>query len=59
MGGTATGSTHADGLGSTTALADGTGAVTDSDRYDAFGKLLSHSAPSAQPYRYTAETRNP
>ena len=35
------------------------GAVTDSYRYDAFGKLLSHGGPSAQRYRFTGEQQDP
>jgi RHS repeat-associated protein len=47
-----------DGLGSTTALADGSGIVTDSYKYDVFGAERSHTGPgtlSDQPFKFTGE----
>jgi RHS repeat-associated protein len=49
----------ADGHGSTRLLTDGSGAITDTYAYEAFGTQLSHTTTSAQPtfnrYRYTGE----
>ena len=50
---------HADGLGSIIALTDGTGAVVQTYRYDAFGNILSGTPIVAQPYAYTAREHDP
>ncbi len=44
---------HADGLGSITELTDGTGAIVQRYRYDAFGALLASPGPVTQPYTFT------
>lgn len=44
-----------DGLGSTTGLANATGAVIDTYRYDVFGAMRSHTGTSAQLYKFTGE----
>jgi RHS repeat-associated protein len=44
-----------DGLGSTRALADDTGNLTDSYDYVAFGELLNESGTTENSYRYTGE----
>ena len=46
---------HYDGLGSTRALSDSTGLLTDSYDYDAFGVELASFGASANDYRYTGE----
>ena len=43
---------HYDYRGSTTAITDGQGAVTDRYTYDAYGKLLSHTGTSNTPFLY-------
>jgi len=43
---------HYDYRGSTTAITDINGAVTDAYSYDAYGKLLSHTGTSATPFLY-------
>ena len=46
-----TGTTHyhlQDGVGSTTQLANTSGAVTDSYTYDAFGAITSHTGTNSQ-----------
>jgi len=43
---------HFDHLGSTLALTDADGNVTDSYAYDAFGRLLAHQGPSTQPFTF-------
>lgn len=43
---------HFDGTGSTLALTDSTGAVTDSYAYAPYGKLLGHSGASQQPFTF-------
>jgi len=50
---------HADGLGSIRLLTDETGAVTDSFEYTAFGELLNHVGPDAQPYQFAGEPFEP
>jgi RHS repeat-associated protein len=47
-----------DGLGSTAALTDGSGAVTDTYRYDAFGGLRSQLGTSGQPYRFAGQQQD-
>jgi RHS repeat-associated protein len=44
-----------DGLGSTRALADSTGNLTDSYDYVAFGELLNETGTTENSYRYTGE----
>ncbi|MFY9259850.1 MAG: RHS repeat-associated core domain-containing protein [Gallionella sp.] len=46
---------HNDGLGSTRALTDAAGNVTDAYDYAAYGGLENHSGASANPYLYTGE----
>ncbi len=46
---------HYDGLGSTRALTDSTGSVSDEYFYDAFGELLASSGSTDNSYRYTGE----
>lgn len=46
---------HYDGLGSTRSLSDGSGAVTDTYAYTAFGEELSFSGSSENAYLYTGE----
>lgn len=48
-----------DGHGSTRALADHTGSLTDSYDYDAFGVLLNSSGDTENAYRYTGEQLDP
>jgi len=47
-----------DGLGSTTGLTDGSGNVTATYTYDAFGKSLSEPGTSANYWRFTGEQRD-
>lgn len=44
-----------DGLGSTRALADEAGEITDSYEYSAYGNELNQSGTTANTYRYTGE----
>lgn len=44
-----------DGQGSVRALANGSGAITDSYTYDAYGNLLSSTGSTTNPYRYDAQ----
>ncbi|MGJ8661936.1 MAG: RHS repeat-associated core domain-containing protein, partial [Bacteroidota bacterium] len=44
-----------DGLGSVRALSDGSGDITDTYTYDAFGLELSTTGTTANQYRYTGE----
>jgi len=44
-----------DGHGSTRALADSTGSITDTYDYDAFGSLLDTTGTTENSYRYTSE----
>jgi RHS repeat-associated protein len=46
---------HADGLGSTRALSDGAGALTDAYTYDAFGATRSHAGGAGQPFMFAGE----
>jgi RHS repeat-associated protein len=50
---------HADGLGSTRAMTDGTGASTDQYTYDTFGTVRTHSGTSANAFTYTGEQVDP
>jgi hypothetical protein len=43
-----------DALGSTDRLADGTGTVTDSYIYQAFGTILPNSGSTVTPFKYVA-----
>jgi RHS repeat-associated protein len=49
---------HVDGLGSTRALTDTSGLVTDRYIYDAFGRMLAHSGGSTNTYRYAGEQKD-
>ena len=44
-----------DGLGSTTALANSTGTVTDGYTYDVFGALRSNTGTTANEFRFAGE----
>ncbi|MCP4841740.1 MAG: RHS repeat-associated core domain-containing protein, partial [Halieaceae bacterium] len=44
-----------DGLGSTRLLSDGTGAVTDTYDYEAFGSVLNQTGATENSYRFTGE----
>ena len=46
---------HYDGLGSTHALTDSTGATTDTYTYSAFGVQESSTGSSVNPYRYVGQ----
>lgn len=46
---------HYDGLGSTRYLSDGTGALTDSYHYEAFGQLLNETGATENSYRFAGE----
>ena len=46
---------HFDGLGSTRALTDGTGAVTDTYDYDAFGNLIARTGTTENPFLFTGQ----
>jgi len=46
---------HYDGLGSTRALSDSSGSLTDSYDYTAFGELLTQSGSTENLYQYTGE----
>ncbi len=46
---------HFDALGSTRALTDSTGSVTDTYEYNAFGVLESSTGTSVNPYRYVGQ----
>ncbi len=50
---------QADGLGSVIALADSTGGIAQTYRYDAFGSLVSDAPAIVQPYTYTARELDP
>jgi len=45
----------ADGQGSTRALADGAGTLTDTYRYDAYGTLLARTGSTADSFLYTGQ----
>ncbi|MFN8575182.1 MAG: peptidoglycan DD-metalloendopeptidase family protein, partial [Gemmatimonadaceae bacterium] len=44
-----------DGLGSTTDLTNGAGAVTDTYSYDVFGAVLARTGTNASPWKFTGE----
>lgn len=44
-----------DGLGSTKALADATGTITDSYAYDAYGEIIASSGSTTNSYKYAGE----
>src|SRR5262249_14887020 len=46
---------HRDGLGSTRALTDATGAITDRYAFDAFGRLLREIGGTTNPFRFAGE----
>ncbi|MBP6965046.1 MAG: RHS repeat-associated core domain-containing protein [Armatimonadetes bacterium] len=46
---------HFDALGSTRLLTNGSGTVTDTYTYDAWGKQTASTGPTAQPYRYVGQ----
>ena len=48
-----------DALGSTRALADGSGQITDSYDYSPYGTLLRHSGSSDNPFLFTGEQYDP
>ena len=48
-----------DGLGSTRALTDGLGAVTDRFVYDAFGRILAQSGVAINDYLFAGQQRDP
>jgi RHS repeat-associated protein len=47
-----------DGQGSVRALANSSGAITDTYRYDAYGNLLSSTGTTVNPYRYDAQRQD-
>jgi RHS repeat-associated protein len=47
-----------DGLGSTVALTNAAGVVTDRYRYDAFGALRSQQGSSTQPFRFAGQQQD-
>ena len=49
---------HVDGLGSTRALSDESGVVTDSYIYDAFGQVLKKIGDTENPYLFAGEQRD-
>ncbi|MCD8490306.1 MAG: RHS repeat-associated core domain-containing protein [Desertifilum sp.] len=49
---------HADGLGSTRALSDGSGNVTDTYTYDAYGNLIGSTGSTLNPYLFAGEWRD-
>ena len=53
--GTTTHYYHYDGLGSTRALSDASGALTDTYAYDAFGELLQQTGTTENHYRFAGE----
>jgi len=46
---------HFDGLGSTRAITDSAGNVTDTYSYDAWGNVTSHIGPTSQPYQFVGQ----
>jgi RHS repeat-associated protein len=50
---------HYDGLGSTRALSDGGGHITDTYRYEAFGNLAAQTGSTPNLYRFTGEQFDP
>jgi RHS repeat-associated protein len=49
---------HVDGLGSTRALTDVSGTVTDRYLYDAFGRMLSQTGSTANSYLFAGQQRD-
>jgi RHS repeat-associated protein len=49
----------ADGLGSTVALANASGTVTDTYTYDVFGAVRSHTGTSGTEFTFTGEQTDP
>ncbi|MEJ2754521.1 MAG: RHS repeat-associated core domain-containing protein [Gammaproteobacteria bacterium] len=49
---------HYDGLGSTRALSDATGSITDTYDYETFGTLLNKTGETANDYLFTGEQYN-
>ena len=50
---------HYDGLGSTRALSDSEGSITDTYDYDAFGETINQSGATENSYLYTGEQYDP
>ena len=50
---------HYDGLGSTRALSNNSGVITDTYIYDAFGELLNQTGDTENNYLYTGEQYDP
>jgi RHS repeat-associated protein len=50
---------HTDGLGSTRALTNEQGQVSDTYLYDAYGNLLNSTGTTVNPYRYAGEQYDP
>ena len=50
---------HTDGLGSTRAITDSVGLVTDRYTYDAFGVSLAQTGTSKNSYQFAGEQRDP
>ncbi|MCP3936634.1 MAG: RHS repeat-associated core domain-containing protein, partial [Actinomycetia bacterium] len=50
---------HVDGLGSTRALSDNTGSITDRYAYSAFGELMEHWGSDTQPYQFAGQPNDP
>ena len=46
---------HFDRTGSTLALTDGSGAVTDAYAYDPYGRLLAHTGANTQPFTFVGQ----
>lgn len=44
-----------DGQGSVRQLANSSGTVTDTYRYDAYGTVTSHSGTTTEPYQYDSQ----
>jgi RHS repeat-associated protein len=49
---------HSDGLGSARLLTNGTGAVTDTYSYDAYGNLIAGNGGANNPYLFAGEQRD-
>jgi RHS repeat-associated protein len=50
---------HSDALGSSRFLTNDAAVITDSYLYDAFGRILSQSGSTVNPYLFTGEARDP
>jgi YD repeat-containing protein len=50
---------HVDGLGSTQALTDASGKVTDRYVYDAFGRAIGQTGSTVNDYLFAGEQRDP